>query len=87
MQAQKFKGTDTLAIDMDTMVTVQLRDVDVYTFKNPADQMEYYKNRSRIKKILPYLKIAIQLYDDVIVKKEMLKRRSTGFIEKIWRKK
>lgn len=76
-KAQKFKGTptDTTAFDMDTMVTVQLRDVDIYTFKNPDDQMEYYKDRSRIKKILPYLKIAIQLYDDVIVKKDDAKKK------------
>jgi hypothetical protein len=74
---QKFKATeDSSKTFLDTMVTVQLRDVDVFTFKNPDDQMEFYKNRSRIRKVLPYLNIAIKLYGDVQDKKENDKKRA-----------
>ena len=73
----KFKGVenDSIGPNMDTMVTVQLKDVNVFTFKNPDDQMEFYKNRTRILKVLPYVKIAMQLYDDLQVKKDNQKKR------------
>lgn len=75
--SQKFKATeDSSQAFLDTMVTVQLRDVDVFTFKNPDDQMEFYKNRSRIRKVLPYVNIAIKLYGDVQDKKESDKKRA-----------
>jgi hypothetical protein len=73
----KFKGIDNDSIvqNIDTMITVQLKDVNVFTFKNPDDQMEFYKNRTRILKVLPYVKIAMQLYDDLQVKKDNQKKR------------
>lgn len=73
----KFKGIDNDSIvqNIDTMITVQLKDVNVFTFKNPNDQMEFYKNRTRILKVLPYVKIAMQLYDDLQVKKDNQKKR------------
>ncbi len=74
----KFKAVETDSTNnaIDTMLTIQLKDVNVFTFKNPDDQMEFYKDRTRIMKVLPYVKIAMQIYDDVIDKKENEKKRA-----------
>ncbi len=42
--------------------TVQLHQVDYITFKNKDDQMEYYKDLSRIRAVLPYVRASKKLY-------------------------
>jgi hypothetical protein len=59
----------------DTMPTVNLRDVNVVSFRSAEDQMMYYKYKSRIQKVMPYVKIANQLYVELKDEKENDKRR------------
>ncbi len=47
---------------LDTMPTINLNDVTVVSFKTKEDWMMYYKYKSRIKKVMPYVKIARELY-------------------------
>lgn len=65
------QGIDTASANTnDTMTTVTLRDVSVVRFKNPEDEKEYLLNIRRIRVVLPYVKMAKQLYADVNEKKE-----------------
>lgn len=75
--AQKFKApeVDTAKVLSAIDTTIYLKDVNYVTFKNPDDQMEFYKNQSRIRVVLPYVKIAKVLYADIIAKKEAEKKR------------
>ncbi len=59
----------------DSMPTINLRDVNVVSFKSAEDQMMYYKYKSRIQKVMPYVKIANQLYAELKEEKEADKRR------------
>jgi hypothetical protein len=49
---QKPDSTSVAMVD----TTVNLRQVNYVIFKNPEDQMEYYKDISRIRAVLPYVK-------------------------------
>lgn len=75
--AQKFKAieTDTTKVLNPIDTTVYLKDVNYVIFKNPDDQMEFYKDQSRIRIVLPYVKIAKSLYADIISKKELEKKK------------
>lgn len=55
---------------IDTIATVNLRDVNVIAFKSKDDWMMYYKYKSRIIKVMPYVKIANQLYAELKAEKE-----------------
>lgn len=66
--------TDTAALK-DTLPSVALREVDVLYFKTPAEWMQYYKYKSRIEAVLPYVKIAKQLYGELQEQKETAKKR------------
>ncbi len=59
----------------DSSPTINLRDVDIISFKSKEDWMMYYKYKSRIQKVLPYVKIAKQLYAELKEEKESAKRR------------
>lgn len=59
----------------DTMPTVNLREVNVVSFKTAEEWMMYYKYKSRIEKVMPYVKIATQLYAELKAEKEADKRR------------
>ena len=59
--------------DFDT--TIILPDVYNVKFKNPDDEMEYQKDISRIRVVLPYVKMAKRLYTDIKDKKETEKKR------------
>lgn len=59
----------------DTMPTVNLREVSVVCFKTAEEWMMYYKYKSRIEKVMPYVKIANQLYVELKAEKEADKRR------------
>ena len=63
-------GTDTSFIP-----SIKLSDVTVVSFKSKEDQMMYYKYKSRIQKVLPYVKIAKQLYVEIKSEKEKSKKR------------
>jgi len=77
VSAQKFKSVETDSSKdikpIDT--TIYLKDVNYVTFKNPDDQMEFYKDLSRIRIVLPYVKMAKTLYGDVLSKKEDSKKK------------
>ncbi|MFN8308365.1 MAG: DUF4294 domain-containing protein [Chitinophagales bacterium] len=73
MRAQDSVAVAGPEIPFDT--TIILKDVPVVRFKNADDEMEYYKDISRIRKVLPYVKIANRMYHTVMVKKEEEKRR------------
>lgn len=74
--AQKSVQTDSMATaSVDTTVNITLKDVTVFQFRNPDDEREYYLSLSRIRKVLPYVKMAKQLYVDVNDKKESEKKK------------
>src|SRR5688572_21529840 len=47
---------------VDSIPTVTFREVDIVRFKTAEEQMLYYKYKARIQKVMPYVKIARQLY-------------------------
>ena len=59
----------------DTMPTINLNDVTVVSFKTKEDWMMYYKYKSRIKKVMPYVKIAKELYAELQEEKSGSKKR------------
>src|SRR5687767_15099386 len=59
----------------DSIPTVSFRDVNIIHFKSDEERMLYYKYKSRIQKVLPYVKIAKQLYTEIKDEKENSKRR------------
>jgi hypothetical protein len=60
---------------IDSTPTISLREVDVISFKNKEDWMMYYKYKSRIQKVMPYVKIAKQLYAELQDEKTNAKKR------------
>ena len=56
----KLDTVQVAAID----TTIILPDVYNVKFKNPDDEMEYQKDISRIRVVLPYVKIAKRLYEN-----------------------
>lgn len=74
--AQNTIGLDSTAIaSVDTSINVTLRDVTVLQFRNPDDEREYWLSVNRIRKVLPYVKMAKQLYLDVSDKKDNEKKK------------
>jgi hypothetical protein len=59
----------------DSIATVSFRDVNIVYFKTDEERMLYYKYKSRIYKVLPYVKIAKQLYAEIKSEKENTKKR------------
>ena len=86
-------STDTLqrSLPVDSTPTVSFRDVNIVHFKTDEERMLYYKYKSRIQKVLPYVKVAKQLYAEIIDEKENSKRRQYRHyrkdVEKEMRKK
>ncbi len=68
---------DTLGttIYSDTVLSIQLPEVPILAFRSKDEQMEYYKALSRIRKVMPYVKIAKQLYANLLMHKEDEKKR------------
>lgn len=75
-----FQGAEVdtvgVAIYSDTMLSVQLPEVPIISFRTDEERMEYYKTLSRIRKVMPYVKIAKQLYTNLLIHKEEEKRRT-----------
>lgn len=65
---------DAGEFDEDSIPTVNVRDVNIVAFKNKEDWQTYYKYKSRIKKVIPYVKIAKQLYVELEAEKEAVRR-------------
>ncbi|MCW5909196.1 MAG: DUF4294 domain-containing protein [Chitinophagales bacterium] len=65
----------TSTISVDSTPTIQLRDVTIVSFKTNDEWMMYYKYKSRIQKVLPYVKIAKQLYEELKEEKAHSKKR------------
>jgi hypothetical protein len=61
--------------EFDTIPTYKLSDVNVIAFKTSEEQMKYYKYKSRIIKVLPYVKIAKQLYAELQEKEDNSRKR------------
>lgn len=59
----------------DSTPTVTFSDVNIVSFKTKEDWMMYYKYKSRIQKVLPYVKIARQVYLELKQEKEDEKKR------------
>lgn len=60
---------------MDTTPTINLNDVTIVSFKTKEDWMMYYKYKSRIKKVMPYVKIAKELYAELQEEKSTVKKK------------
>lgn len=78
--AQTNLNTDSSALlqqvaSIDSTPQVYFREVNIVSFKTAAEWMEYYKYKSRIIKVLPYLKIAKDLYTEMKEEKSNSKRR------------
>lgn len=59
----------------DTVPSVNFRDVTIVTFKTNQEWMEYYRMRARIIKVMPYVKIAKQLYVELHEKEDTSTRK------------
>ena len=59
----------------DTAPTVNLRTVNIVSFKNLEEWNTYYSYKSRIMKVMPYVKIAHELYVELQEKEETSKRK------------
>lgn len=59
----------------DTTPTVNLREVAIVSFKTKEEWMQYYKYKSRIQKVMPYVKIAKELYTELKDEKTNLRKR------------
>ena len=59
----------------DSVPTVSLREVNIVSFKTIQEWNQYYTYRSRILKVMPYVKIAKELYVELQDKEENSKRR------------
>ncbi len=59
----------------DSTPTIFLSDVNVVHFKSHEEWIQYYKYKSRIQKVLPYVKVAKQLYAEIKEEKENSRRR------------
>ncbi|HRN94530.1 MAG: DUF4294 domain-containing protein [Chitinophagales bacterium] len=73
LSAQIFKSNDTIPLS-DTMQTYYLPEVDIVNFKTDDEWREYYQTYSRVKKVMPYVKIANQLYAELQNKEGNSKR-------------
>ncbi len=60
---------------LDSIPTYTLHDVDIVYFKTQEEWMMYYKYKSRIEKVMPYVRIARELYAELKQEKENDKRR------------
>lgn len=75
--AQNAKDTLNLSgvSQIDSIPIVYMHDVNIVFFKSSEEWMLYYKYKSRIQKVMPYVKIAKQLYAELKEEKENDKRR------------
>lgn len=73
--AQLFR-VDSLSNNIeDTIPTYYLQEVDILNFKTDDEWREYYQTYSRVKKVMPYVKIANQLYAELLAKENNGKRK------------
>ena len=59
----------------DTAPSVTLREVDIISFKDPKQWFEYYRTRNHVLTVMPYVKIAKELYTELHEKEETEKRK------------
>lgn len=77
---QNIPATDTVKYlsntdATDTLPTVDLNTVQIVSFKTQQEWDMYYKYKSRIIKVMPYVKIAKQLYNELSAEKDNSKKR------------
>jgi hypothetical protein len=74
---------DTKSVPViDTIPQVSFREVNIIYFKTDEERQLYYKYKSRIQKVLPYVKIAKQLYAEISQEKETSKKRDYRHFKK-----
>jgi Domain of unknown function (DUF4294) len=59
----------------DSVPTVNLREVQIVTFKTQEEWAQYYTYKARIEKVMPYVKIARELYVELREKEDTSRRR------------
>lgn len=59
----------------DSAPTVNLREVQIVQFKDQAEWAQYYTYKARIEKVMPYVKIARELYVELKENEDTSKRR------------
>jgi len=59
----------------DTTPVVTFPDVNIITFKTNEEWLEYYRTRAHLLKVLPYVRIAKQLYVELETKEDTSSRR------------
>ena len=59
----------------DTVPNVNFPEVNIVTFKTNDEWMEYYRTKAQILKVLPYVRIAKQLYVELQEKEDTSTRR------------
>jgi hypothetical protein len=62
------------SVTRDSIPTYMLHDVSIVYFKTQEEWMMYYKYKDRIEKVIPYVKIAKELYAELKQEKENDKR-------------
>ncbi|HEY0261570.1 MAG TPA: DUF4294 domain-containing protein [Chitinophagales bacterium] len=77
MFAQGFRQSVKDSVVTDTSITysIQLPEVPIVQWKNRDEQLEYFKTLARVRKVMPYVKIAKQIYVDLEIKKANEKKK------------
>lgn len=67
-------SAETQVMLLDTLI--EFDPVDVVRFRSKEEEILYYKYRSRIRKVIPYVRIAKKLYAELQEKEEASKKRA-----------
>ena len=67
-------SAETQVMMLDTLI--EFEPVDVVRFRSKEEEILYYKYRSRIRKVVPYVRIAKKLYTELQEKEEASKKRA-----------
>ena len=59
----------------DTVPIINFPDVNILTFKTNEEWLDYYRTRARILKVMPYVKVAKELYTELQEKEDTSSRR------------
>ena len=60
---------------VDTAITVLFPDVNIISFKTNEEWLEYYRSKAHLLKVLPYVKIAKQIYLELKEKEDSSSRK------------
>ena len=71
----------------DTSHTINFPDVTILTFKTNEEWLEYYRTRANLLKVLPYVKVAKELYGELLADEDTLNRKQYKHLRKDMEKK